>query len=98
MPNRRPIRHRRAKSLERDFAQISDDIRSLGASLGSSVSEEAQASLQALSRRLEDLAAKGSDTTAAGIDALKENVRASPLGSLAVALAAGFVLGALVRR
>ena len=99
MTTRRPIaRRRRAKSIERDVAQLADDLRTLGSSLGSSASEEARASLQALSRRIEALAAKGGETTQAGLDGLKESVRETPLGSLAAALAAGFVLGALFRR
>ena len=92
------LRGRKARSFDREIAGIADELAALGATLGASASEEASATLQSLRRKIDRIAAKGSDAADAGVNALEKTIEETPLGSVAVALMIGFALGALIRR
>jgi len=96
--DRKATRGTKFRSLQTEIAGISDDLTSLGAALGATTSDEARAVLQSIRQKADRVAGSVGEATTENVTALEDVIEENPLGSIAVALAAGFILGTFVHR
>jgi ElaB/YqjD/DUF883 family membrane-anchored ribosome-binding protein len=84
------------KSIQKEIANIGDDITSLGSAIGATASDETRATFQSIRERLDRISANAGEAMNAG--SVEEIIEENPWASVAVALAVGFILGNVVRR
>jgi len=86
------------RSLREEISAVSEDVASLAAALGDAASADARARLEAVRQKTDTLADAVGKATSTKLSALEEIVEENPVGSVAVALMLGFIVGSATRR
>lgn len=86
------------RSLRSDLETAARTVNQLGGAAASEAMQQAQAQMEEIQKRLEQLLEDAQDYGNRSAEALREHVQAKPFQSLLIAMAAGFALAHLLSR
>jgi|SRR5215510_11522201 len=98
MARRKTRANSKTRSIEDELAAIAADVASVGSAIGDVASTEAQARIQAIRERLDDMAGAAGEAARDGMEQVEDRIRDRPVVSVLAAFALGLVIATVLRR